>query len=70
VRINHLAIKQGATQFMEPQSITVTVLDIIRRSLFELKQLFGDWTLSPSSGGTYTSCPETRDWLHLLDQTE
>jgi hypothetical protein len=29
-------------------------LDIIRRPGFCLKQRFGDWILSPSSGETYT----------------
>jgi hypothetical protein len=31
----------------------ITILDIIHRHLFYLKRRFGDWSLSPSSGGTY-----------------
>jgi hypothetical protein len=33
------------------------MLDIIRRLVFYLKQRFGDWILSPSSGGTYSVEP-------------
>jgi hypothetical protein len=51
-------------------NITIAILDIIHRPVFYLKiRCFGDWILSPSSGGTYSiwqmdilsvSGPETR----------
>jgi hypothetical protein len=38
--------------------ITITILDIIHRPVFYLRtRRFGDWILSPSSGGTH--CGET-----------
>jgi hypothetical protein len=35
-------------------NITITILDIIYRPVFYSEQRFGDWILSPSSGGTYS----------------
>jgi hypothetical protein len=36
-------------------NINITILDIIHRPVFHLKQRFGDWILSPSSGGLFQS---------------
>jgi hypothetical protein len=41
--------------------ISITILDIIHSPVFYLKQCFGDWILSPSSGGTYSVGPRDRD---------
>jgi hypothetical protein len=34
--------------------VTITILDIIHRPVFYLKQRLGDWILSPSSGWKYS----------------
>jgi hypothetical protein len=42
-------------------NITITILDIIHRPVFYLKQyVSGDWILYPSSGGTYSAEPCNR----------
>jgi hypothetical protein len=49
---NRLMLSIGLWQWYI--NITITILDIIHRSVIYLKQCFGDWILSPSSHGTYT----------------
>jgi hypothetical protein len=38
--------------------VTITVLGIIHRPVFYLKQRFGDWILYPSSDGTTLAGPK------------
>jgi hypothetical protein len=38
-------------------NITITILDIIHGPVFYLKQHFGHWILSPTSGTTYSVGP-------------
>jgi hypothetical protein len=41
--------------------ITITILDMTHRPVFFLEaQRFGDWTLSPSSDGTYSGEPNRK----------
>jgi hypothetical protein len=37
-------------------NITITILNVIHRPMFYLKQRFGDRIMAPSSGGTYSVC--------------
>jgi hypothetical protein len=46
-------------------SIIITIVNIIHRPVFYLQKHFGDWILSPSSGGF-----EDRDYLCFLDPTK
>jgi hypothetical protein len=39
--------------------MNITIMDIIHRRVFYLKQRFGDCILSSSSGGTYSEAPNT-----------
>jgi hypothetical protein len=42
-------------------SVTITILDIIHRPIFYLRTWrFGDWILSPSSGGKYSDEPDRK----------
>jgi hypothetical protein len=49
-------------------NITITILDIMHHPVLCLKtQRFGDWILTPSSGGTYSDGPNRKSWSLSTD---
>jgi hypothetical protein len=55
---------------MEIEFFVLTILKVIHRPVFYLKQRFGDWILSPSSGGTYSVVSGNRDQPYRSGPTE